>query len=261
MSLDARAVAGVLFVVVAIFVFNASPTFIMVILGILLCLKRGNEHPGGGEHAEPINEGGVADGLSWGVAAIQGRRPYMEDMFLVRQFARGDDSAALDVGLTHFVSVFDGHGGKRAAEWAHKNLLPKLLANIAQERTPGELGAAARAEVLDAACTRAFVETDGDFLKFAARSAIPDGSTAVTCMVQRGSSAGERQLLVANLGDSRAALVRQDGSAIALSSDHKPNRPDEKARVEVRDRAAYPTATIAALLLLPLLVEVRGRTA
>ena len=41
-----------------------------------------------------------------------------------------------------------------------------------------------------------------------------------------------RRLLVANLGDSRCALVRSDGSAVALSDDHKPNRPDEKARVQ-----------------------------
>jgi serine/threonine protein phosphatase PrpC len=38
-------------------------------------------------------------------------------------------------------------------------------------------------------------------------------------------------LYVASVGDSRAVLSRA-GRAIALSSDHKPNRPDERARVE-----------------------------
>mmetsp|Transcript_22126 Transcript_22126/g.74702 ORF Transcript_22126/g.74702 Transcript_22126/m.74702 type:complete len:148 (-) Transcript_22126:284-727(-) len=38
--------------------------------------------------------------------------------------------------------------------------------------------------------------------------------------------------MVVNVGDSRAAMVQTGGSARPLSSDHKPNRPDEKARVE-----------------------------
>ena len=44
-------------------------------------------------------------------------------------------------------------------------------------------------------------------------------------------SPNPRRLLVVNLGDSRCALVRADGSAVALSVDHKPNRPDERERV------------------------------
>jgi len=37
---------------------------------------------------------------------------------------------------------------------------------------------------------------------------------------------------VANLGDSRAVLVQRNGSASPVSEDHKPNRPDERARVQ-----------------------------
>mmetsp|Transcript_40591 Transcript_40591/g.93193 ORF Transcript_40591/g.93193 Transcript_40591/m.93193 type:complete len:157 (-) Transcript_40591:365-835(-) len=51
-------------------------------------------------------------------------------------------------------------------------------------------------------------------------------------MVQQQGGGGARRLLVANLGDSRAALVRRDGNGAALSDDHKPNRPDERARVQ-----------------------------
>ena len=61
---------------------------------------------------------------------------------------------------------------------------------------------------------------------------MPDGSTAVSCLLQPPRTpGGTRRLLVANLGDSRCALVRADGSAVALSVDHKPNRPDERERV------------------------------
>jgi protein phosphatase 1L len=41
---------------------------------------------------------------------------------------------------------------------------------------------------------------------------------------------GDR-LLVANVGDSRAVICR-GGEAFALSSDHKPNRADERQRIE-----------------------------
>ena len=43
--------------------------------------------------------------------------------------------------------------------------------------------------------------------------------------------AGTLSLIVANLGDCRAVLCRA-GKAIRLSDDHKPNRRDEKARIE-----------------------------
>ncbi|KAG9128746.1 hypothetical protein Leryth_021727 [Lithospermum erythrorhizon] len=52
------------------------------------------------------------------------------------------------------------------------------------------------------------------------------GSTAVVAVV------GEAELVVANCGDSRAVLC-QDGAAIALSDDPKPDRADELERIEV----------------------------
>ena len=59
----------------------------------------------------------------------------------------------------------------------------------------------------------------------------PDGSTAICCMLQRVRRERFR-VLVANVGDSRAALVFRDGSARPLSRDHKPDLPAERARVE-----------------------------
>ena len=119
-------------------------------------------------------------------------------------------------------------------------------------------------------------------MRQAAARGIPDGSTAVTCIIQAigengsdrslhsdsgngsgssldrdggsgacgnrggGGSKMERRLLVANLGDSRCVMVRADGSALALSSDHKPNRPDERARVQAAGGQVH-----CALCLLP----------
>jgi protein phosphatase 2C len=51
------------------------------------------------------------------------------------------------------------------------------------------------------------------------------GSTAVVAVVS------PTQLVVANAGDSRAVLSRA-GAPVALSVDHKPDRPDELERIQ-----------------------------
>lgn len=53
-----------------------------------------------------------------------------------------------------------------------------------------------------------------------------DGSTAVSALIVN------RTIYVANVGDSRAVLCVQGGRAVDMSADHKPNREDEKARIE-----------------------------
>lgn len=45
---------------------------------------------------------------------------------------------------------------------------------------------------------------------------------------------GPTFVVSANCGDSRSALIRQDGSVAMESADHKPNRADEKQRIEVQ---------------------------
>ena len=72
----------------------------------------------------------------------------------------------------------------------------------------------------------AFKATDAGFEADHGRSPTNDssGTTAVVVLVEDG------KVLVGNVGDSRAILSR-DGSAVALTDDHKANRPDEIARV------------------------------
>ena len=53
----------------------------------------------------------------------------MEDMHQIVDFE--GQSSAEKVGMTHFFAVFDGHGGKRAAAWAHANLVTNLLLELA----------------------------------------------------------------------------------------------------------------------------------
>jgi len=212
--------------------FNFSPMLLIVVLVCSIGLMANRTSSSGNEQVAPVHEAGVTAGLGWGASAIQGRRPYMEDMFQVAGFAGTKSHLVTEqVGLSHFFAVFDGHGGKRAAVWAHKHLISNVLAKLSETFNFGA-GNGDCAALLDDACVEGFLATDNEFLRFALDNSFPDGSTAVCCLLQRTLPNALRRILVANVGDSRCALVRRDGSAVALSQDHKPNRPDERARVE-----------------------------
>ncbi|KAF8726854.1 hypothetical protein HU200_019334 [Digitaria exilis] len=71
----------------------------------------------------------------------------------------------------------------------------------------------------------AYRKTDSEFLDAERNSHRDDGSTASTAVL-----VGDH-LYVANVGDSRA-VISKAGKAIALSEDHKPNRSDERKRIE-----------------------------
>ncbi|KAK1325581.1 putative protein phosphatase 2C 52 [Acorus calamus] len=70
-----------------------------------------------------------------------------------------------------------------------------------------------------------YQKTDSEFLDSERHSSRDDGSTASTAVLVG------RHLYVANVGDSRA-VISKAGKAIALSDDHKPNRSDERRRIE-----------------------------
>ena len=57
------------------------------------------------------------------------------------------------------------------------------------------------------------------------KNAPQSGSTAATVLLLG------RRLFAANVGDSRVVLCRSGGQCVELTSDHKPSRPDEAARV------------------------------
>lgn len=80
------------------------------------------------------------------------------------------------------------------------------------------------------AAKEAFLALDEQWLHMAQKRGLGDGSTAVVCVV-RGCTRRPVQLLLANLGDSRAVLCR-GGEAVRITRDHKPELKDEKARVE-----------------------------
>jgi len=150
---------------------------------------------------------------AYGLAKMQGRRPYMEDRSLVASQLGGDARRSL-------YGVFDGHGGSHAAEYASRHLADNFTSSVHFPARPAKAFAAG------------FKRTDHDYLALAsgpnAFARKDDGTTAVAALID--DAAGT--IVVANAGDSRCVLCKADGRAIALSDDHKPNRADERARVE-----------------------------
>ncbi|KAG7941092.1 hypothetical protein I3843_16G020900 [Carya illinoinensis] len=144
--------------------------------------------------------------FNYGYSTFKGKRASMEDFYETR-------ISEVDGQMVAFFGVFDGHGGSRTAEYLKTNLFKNLSSHpdlIKDTKT---------------AIVEVFRQTDADYLNEEKGQQKDAGSTASTALLL-----GDR-LLVANVGDSRVVASRA-GSAIALSIDHKPERSDERERIE-----------------------------
>jgi len=150
-----------------------------------------------------------------GVSYECGRRPQMEDVVsCVSNFWCSSRACELD-----FFGVFDGHGSDAVAKLCGEELHGYIAEELtAQENRREEMN-------IESALKAAFKKTDHEAGRRLAGVAQAAGSTAVTALVNG------KYLAVANVGDSRAVLCR-GGVPLQLTDDHKPNRPDERARVE-----------------------------
>uniref|UniRef100_A0A0D9VSW1 protein-serine/threonine phosphatase n=1 Tax=Leersia perrieri TaxID=77586 RepID=A0A0D9VSW1_9ORYZ len=133
------------------------------------------------------------------------RRVEMEDRHVAKVALGGDPKVA-------FFGVFDGHGGKNAAEFAAENM-PKFMAE--------EIGKVDGSDSGEQAVKRCYLRTDEEFLKREESG----GACCVTALLKEGD------LVVSNAGDCRAVLSRT-GKAEALTSDHRACREDERERIE-----------------------------
>ncbi|KAJ9552950.1 hypothetical protein OSB04_016995 [Centaurea solstitialis] len=163
---------------------------------------------------EKDNDGGYASGgwksedgkLSCGYSSFRGKRVSMEDFYDVKTCKINGQTVCL-------FGIFDGHGGSRAAEYLKENLFKNLM-NHPEFLTNTRV-----------AISETYQQTDSDFLESGKDTFRDDGSTASTAVLVGN------HLYVANVGDSRT-VISKAGKAIALSDDHKPNRSDERKRIE-----------------------------
>lgn len=138
-------------------------------------------------------------------AAMQGWRRQMEDAHCTDVAFSPNEKAGL-------FGVFDGHSGSRCSQVAR--LAVPALAKKFYEPTEVSKGAPFLSKV--------FSELDHSL-----KDKCGDGSGSTACVVLVTAS----HIVCANCGDSRAVLCR-GGKTIELSHDHKPENPEETARIQ-----------------------------
>jgi len=183
-----------------------------------------------------------------GISEAIGARPTMEDRTIVIQnlmypppdyYYDGSPKETLtELAFTTFAAVFDGHGGDECSNYL-VDALPRHIRNqmltdrealrqsIENGRNPRGLhtdsGEDATSEIMRRVLKTAYLRADKEFIS--PKTAPQSGSTGATVVLFG------RRLFAANVGDSRVVLARKNGACLELTSDHKPSRPDEAARV------------------------------
>ncbi|XP_057415139.1 protein phosphatase 2C 50-like [Lotus japonicus] len=193
-------------------------------------------------------------GPLWGFSSICGNRPEMEDAVAVKpQLFQVPSQMLMDEHVNentkyspaHFFGVYDGHGGFQVANYCRERLHSVLIEEI--EAAQSSLAEANRRECWQdhwkKALSNCFQKVDDEVGGIDAGSRgnnnsgsesesnieplAPEtaGSTAVVAILS------QTHIIIANCGDSRAVLYRGK-EALPLSIDHKPNREDERERIE-----------------------------
>jgi protein phosphatase 1L len=136
--------------------------------------------------------------VTYGFSTHKNKRPYQEDRFT---------HATIDFskGWGEFFSICDGHGGNTVSSYLQNNLHKHL-----QNKTD-----------LASSLCYAFAQAE----KYALENC-DDGSTAVAAFINK-----DNRLCYAWVGDSRAVLEK-NGVVGFATQDHKPDREDEKVRIQ-----------------------------
>ena len=141
------------------------------------------------------------DRFRMGMSEMVGRRSTMEDVSISLAGTPTPDSCMF--------GVFDGHGGREAAEYAAEHLPQKISSYLKQGDAPSE------------AYVYAFKALQTEMRPWC----VYVGCTACIASIEKNI------LTVANIGDTRCVLC-SDGKAQRLSLDHKPNLPEETAYIQ-----------------------------
>ncbi|EDO44137.1 predicted protein, partial [Nematostella vectensis] len=147
------------------------------------------------------------------VYAIKNTRRKMEDKHVIMPHFNSLFGLPKDSPNYAYFAVFDGHGGIDAATFAATHLHCFLAQNEHLIKDPG------------LALHETFQNTDCSFGARAISEGLRSGCTAVSILITNEA------LYLAWLGDSQAILCK-DGEFIELMQPHKPERQDEKDRIE-----------------------------
>jgi len=147
--------------------------------------------------------------IPYGLAETIGRRRSMEDTHAVRSIE--------DLG-TFCAEVYDGHSGAEAAEMAAEMLTPLFL-GLGHHRGDPDPPHPFNAEAL----RQAYLATD----RFIVGRGVESGTAAATLYVRATG------FISANAGDCQI-VVGEGSDAITLTGGHKPDVPEERARIEAQ---------------------------
>jgi len=161
-----------------------------------------------------------------GVCSIQGRRPEMEDAHKI--VPPPSPSVSSPTSKLSFFGVFDGHGGRRAADFAEVKLHQLLLEHPEINTSP------------ETALRESFLTCENMFLEQAIEEDMMDGTTAAVAIIADG------ELVAGNVGDSELVLCRGQ-AAVPLCQVHNMNknaseiqRVQQEGGVVYKNRVGHP---------------------
>ncbi|CAL8078880.1 unnamed protein product [Calicophoron daubneyi] len=165
---------------------------------------------------DKVSESGAGNGVRYGLCSMQGWRVEMEDAHVARVELPGAFKT------WSYFGVFDGHAGSRVSELCASKLLDTIL-------NTEEFKKIAQADNQDVDLTLMKRGIVNGFLAFDRELAFEErdeksGSTAVVAFIT------PTHVILANCGDSRGILVRDDKPFVA-TEDHKPYLPIERKRI------------------------------
>uniref|UniRef100_A0A7N1A4V8 protein-serine/threonine phosphatase n=1 Tax=Kalanchoe fedtschenkoi TaxID=63787 RepID=A0A7N1A4V8_KALFE len=176
----------------------------------------------------------VKEEPKFGMTSVCGRRRDMEDAVSL-QPAFWKPEGQINAGWD-FYGVYDGHGCSHVAEKCRALMHQIVGAELNTVDVDKD------EEALKQAMGRSFSKMDEEARVSRSRESIDTNSSSCRCELQLpqcdavGSTAlvsivTADKIVISNCGDSRAVLCRS-GVAVPLTSDHKPDRPDELKRIE-----------------------------
>jgi serine/threonine protein phosphatase PrpC len=147
--------------------------------------------------------------ITYGISEKIGCRSLMEDVHAIYQDADRKFFAA---------EIYDGHGGREAAEITSRMLTPYFMHAWAMEfEKPLLKDRRGECELM----REAYLSVDAHLIE----RGIKSGTTAANLYL-----IGDR-FLAANAGDTRVIIGTRKGFSF-LTKDHKPDLPEERARIE-----------------------------
>lgn len=151
---------------------------------------------------------GLASGIRWGSAKLQGAREEMEDDAVIVASSSNNELDGF-----HFAAVFDGHAGFSSVKFLREELYKECVKAL----QGGLLLSKKDLTEIEKALQEAFMNADAKLLNWLEMNGKDDesGATATTMFV------GNDMLFISHVGDS-CAVLSKSGKPEVLTNSHRP---------------------------------------